>query len=207
MEKTIILTKSYDIDSRLTALGVDRDFVIRVATQAAMARNESVSIDPCNAAGQLAYISGVREIRQSLLQIGWEIDRTDNIEGTINPVTGVKILYQNVDQACAPREPKAISAKGTAVERMVNKTPFLFDYMQDEFLQQTNVGAWFLCVSVNGDDKIRAELSRPLTIENNQFGVFAERIFVLNDDLFNNIEHDDKHDSPSDTYEVNISRK
>lgn len=208
MEETVVLIASYDVDSRLASLGVDRDFVIRVAIQAVMARNESVSIDPCNAPGQLAYIYGVREIRKSLLQKGWREDRTDNIEGTINPVTGVKILYQNVDQACAPREPKAISGKGTAVERMINATPFLFKEMEDEYLQHANVGAWFLCVSVDKDDRIRAELSRPLTIEKNQFGIFAERIFVLNDDLFNGGERDDEdRDDSSDDYEVTVTRK
>lgn len=209
MNNNNIFREAWEIEPKLLEFGVTKAEWIQVALKAATARNDSVVIDPINAPGQLAYIFGTRAIREVLLpKKKWKIDRTDNIEATFNPETGIKIIYQNVDLACSNRTPKAISGKGIAAKRMVeNATGYLFQDMEKERVAQINSKIWFFCVSVNGDD-IRAELSRPRSIEGNQFDEFLERIFIINGNEWddpNNFDDEDNFDAQD--FDIVVTKK
>ena len=102
MKYASILIKNHDVESRLASFGIIKAELLEVVHQASLARNESVSNDPNNAPGLLAYIYGTRQIREKFLRKGWRIDRTDNIEATLNPKTGMILIYQNTDSACDP---------------------------------------------------------------------------------------------------------
>lgn len=216
MSAVKIIQEDWEIDKKLSALGVTKSELIYVAQKAVMARNEAVSIDPINAAGQLAYIFGVRALREILLLKGWQIDRTDNIEGTVNLDTGLKILYQNTENACIPTcNPKPISSKGNASQRMVNNQPFLFGYMEEEARkleleaeQKANSTVWFLCVAADGDD-IRVELSCPSSMHEGLFEDFHERIFLVKNGDWDNIDNKEGvYDYIDDEdIEINITRK
>jgi len=148
---------------------------------------------------------------------GWNMDRTDNIESVYNPATNTKIMYQNVDIAASrAREPKAISGKGNAVQKMIeNGSLFLFSDMEDEYLKlqagnakKDNAPMWFLCVSVIGDE-VCAELSRPHSVEKNQFSGFVERIFIMKSGDWNNfnISNNDIENNFDDDHDVEVTRK
>jgi len=209
---TTILDLPSDISSRLASLGLNRNDLLQVVLEAAAAKNEAVSIDPINAPGLLAYIYGTRSIRRCLLPNGWEIDRSENIEATLNPVTGTRLIYQNCDVCCdSLREPKAISAKGAAAGRLVdNHNADLFPELLEKTRRELNGNVWFLCVSIDGDD-VRAELSCPGSIDGRQFGSFIERIYLVrhgdfDPDLKRNDERS-RADGNSEDYEVIITRK
>lgn len=209
MHRVQVFNESWSVESKLTSLGITKQELITVALKAITAKNDAISIDPINTPGQLAYIYGVRAIREMLLpKAGWEIDRTDNIEGTLNSESKIKIIYQNVDYACTESSPKAISGKGSAVKRLVeNNTGFLWPEMENEFKAQVNTSIWFFCVSSHGDE-IRAELSRPRSIEGNQFGDdFLERIFIITNNDWNPVKDDDGSNSSEQDYDIPVTKK
>ncbi|HEX5369420.1 MAG TPA: hypothetical protein VFY10_08410 [Dehalococcoidia bacterium] len=183
-----ILNDPVEVGARLEQLfGVTKDELVRVAHAVLMARNESVSVDPMNAKGQLMYIRGTREIRSVFMRKGWVIDRTGNIEATFSEERGAKIIYQNADSASDPtREPRAISGKGPAAVRMVEDGQmFIFPEWEaqrrrqrEEARKRDSAAAWFFCASVNGEE-IVAELSCPRAVEGDQFKGFHERIFII----------------------------
>ncbi|MFX4228426.1 MAG: hypothetical protein ACFHHU_11285 [Porticoccaceae bacterium] len=204
-----IVRNPLEVDSRLKALGLDVQTVRTIAQKAAAARNEATDIDPVTTPGTLAYIYGVRAIREELLPGGaWQIDRTENIEATYNPSTGKKIVYQNVDVACSANDPQPISGKGEGAKRLVGTQSYLFPYMEKEEEAKANTEVWFLCVSFH-EEEFRVELSCPSSIEGKQFGEFAERIHVVTKDCWSNdsvmLDQDDVVDEVN--IDFDISRK
>jgi hypothetical protein len=210
---TIILDQEEEIDARLLRVfAATRDDLLGVVWAAVGARNDSVPDDPINAGGLFAYILGTRGVRVLFRSKGWVIDRTDNIESVIHPDTGMRVIYQNTDTASQPSQsPKSISGKGSASERMVEQT-YLFPDMERARLakleldkKRENATVWFLCVAVD-EAGVWAEISRPRTIENNQFGEWIERIFLIQGgDLGAPQVAGD--DMPEQEYEIVVSRK
>lgn len=209
MQATEIFESSWDVNRRLASLGLEMSDIVEIVQAAISARNEAVDLHPNNAPGTLAYIFGIGAIRRLLLPRGWVIDRTDNIEATLNPRNGIKIIYQNVDSACnLGKTPKSVSAKGIASQRMVNQTGYLWDYMAEEDAVKTESAAWYICVAVTAEG-ICAELSCPSLIEGSQFIDFAERIFIVKpgefDDFWRHEDDADNHDA--DDIDIQITRK
>lgn len=206
MQKSYVYNKSWDVDVKLSALGITKQDLVTVAIKAVTAKNDAIAIDPINAPGQLSYIYGTRALREMLLpKRDWKVDRTDNIESTLNSEKNIKIIYQNVDIACAKCHPRAISGKGSASKRLVeNNTGYLWPEMEEEFEMQENTSVWYFCVSTNGDE-IRAEISRPRTIEGNQFSGFLERIFIVTDNDWNIVN--DAADYDDQDYDIKVTKK
>jgi|SRR6185437_1585959 len=211
---TIILNDENEIDARLAQMfEVRRDDLLAIVWSAVGARNDAVSDDPINAGGQFAYIFGTRGTRGLFRSKGWQIDRTDNIESVINPDTGVRVIYQNTDTAArATVSPKAVSGKGSAAERMVEQQTYLFPDMERERLEtleldkkRENATVWFLCVAVD-ETGVWAEISRPRAIENNQFGEWIERIFLIEGGDAD-APHFASNDAEEQDYEIAVSRK
>jgi len=180
-----IIEDMVEVESLLGQLGVSRASLEAIALKAAAARNESVSFDPVNAPGQLSYIYGTRALREELVPSGeWVPNRASNIESVFNSSLGIKIVFQNVDIACAMQCPKAISAKGQASKKLVDRASYsLFPELDRDFDCEVNASVWYFCVSASGE-RVRAELSRPKSIRDSdgQFDDFYERVFVLSRD-------------------------
>lgn len=220
MRNTQLFKEEYEVSSRLSEFGVSKAEFIQIVHEVVSARNDSVAIDPINAKGLLAYIFGVRGLRKTLLPKNWTMDRTYNIEGTVNPEGTIKIVYQNCEDAANPnpmKHPKVLSSKGPAIQKMVGDQPYLFPDMEEENLREIEehnrnlkCKVWFLCISVNEDD-VRAELSCPVSIEDGQFNGFSERIFLLQKgDWDGGPDFDDfdpHYEDEVDEFEVEISRK
>ncbi|HRK98461.1 MAG TPA: hypothetical protein PLE43_08315 [Alphaproteobacteria bacterium] len=197
-----------EVESRLYEFGATKDSLLKIIHAAAGGRNLAVANDPKTAGGQFAYIYGTRALRDVFLSLGWKKDRHDNIESVVNPDNGIKIIFQNVDIAADTlRAPKAISGKGAASARIIDfAQPNLFPEFNDEEEQKANQSVWFFCVSVNGDD-VRAELSRPYSLEGGQFSDFIERIFILQNNDWEELNITIEDDTDLQDFEVNISRK
>ncbi|WP_247354319.1 hypothetical protein [Bradyrhizobium sp. 160] len=207
-----ILERDYEVASRLDQLGLSASELISVVQQAVAAKANFVLNHPLNAAGQLSYIYGTGAVREVLRLKGWQIDRTDNIEATYNPETGMKIVFQNADSACDDgRDPKAISDKGPAASRAVDGGQmFLFpEYAEEEreALRRKNAALWYLFVYINGDD-VRAELSFPKRIEDGQFKGFNERIYIIRrGEWASMIPGVAVGEGPAQDFEINVTRR
>jgi hypothetical protein len=180
MLQTTIFKEDWEVGSRLSMFGVTKAELVTVVEKAVGARADAVPHDPVTAPGTFSYIYGTRGLRDLFASQGWIPDSTKGIESIYHPITGTKLIFQNVDSACDDRHPKAISGKGMASEEIISlSTKYLFEDMEEQRQKMLNGTAWFLCVYANGED-VRAELSLPLGVKEGQFSGFIERIFLLN---------------------------
>ena len=191
MSNVVIHRDPEAMADRLAAFSLTEQDAFEVVWAALQARRDTTENHAANAAGTYAYHEGLRALRDILLPKGWVRDNELNIESVIDLGLGVRIVFQNVDVATQDRPPRAISGKGPAAERMVDKSmPYLFDDMESERQSRLRRAekaqgceVWFLCVSEHG----QAELSRPMEIVGGQFGEFVERIFIVTDEYWESI--------------------
>jgi hypothetical protein len=180
----LIYKEDWEIDSRLAPFDVIRPELIEVAKVVVGARADAVDNDPLSAEGQFAYIFGTRATRALWRRKGWFLHRSENIESVRHPKIAWTVTYQSVDLAASLKDdPRAISGKGAGADRFIDAAQgelFPSEATQPSRFKPENLGAWFYCVSVNGDD-VRAELSRPIGLRNGNFDGFYERIFIIRD--------------------------
>ena len=202
-----VLKEDPEIRSRLEAFGVTREELLTVVGAAVGARRSASAMAPASAGGQLAYIRGTEQLRVVFLPKGWELTRTDNIEAVYHAESGTKIIYQNADRAGDPvADPLAASKKGTGSARAVeNGQGDLFPEMIGEGLRELNAASWYLFVFAHADD-IRAELSFPKAIEDDQFAGFHERILLVQKDEWDAMDLS-PDERPVPEIEVTVRRK
>lgn len=188
MHAVRIYREPTEVAERLAKFSVTVEELIPVIEAVVSARNDVVAADARVAAGTKAYLAGVRHTRFCFLPKGWLMDSADGVESVIDPASGIKIVYQSVDQACVgTRGPQAINGKGPAAVSAIKRAQgmlFGADELPEiapERIAKLNSSLWFLCVSVNEDDEddVRAELSLPAAIENGNFKGFIERIYIV----------------------------
>jgi hypothetical protein len=200
-----------EVEDRLAPFGVTGPELFSVVQQVVAARANTIAVDAAIAAGTQAYLAGVRHSRLLLIDKGYELDNTGNVESSVHPITGIKIIYQSVDIACSEkRGPRALHGKGPATNRMIEEAQgmlFSIETLPEVAPpdMENNKSIWFLCVSVDGDD-VAAELSRPQAVQNNNFKGFSERIFLVQPGDWDLIDVERLTASPDD-YEFDISRK
>ncbi|MBE0506899.1 MAG: hypothetical protein IBX50_09310 [Marinospirillum sp.] len=205
--KPRIIHSAEEVPSALESLGLDAEIIKFIGESARAARNETLPIDPINAGGTLAYIFGVRAIRNKLLSRGWEKSRQGNIEATVHHEHGIQLWFQNVDKACqTSRIPRAISDKGPGARHLIESGQLdLFN--EDNKKRPQKLGStptvWVVCVS-SDEESLQVEVSRPVSFSGKQYDDFDQRIFVL-DKRFEPEAITNEHDI--DNIEVNITRK
>ncbi|MDO8838258.1 MAG: hypothetical protein Q7V31_04965 [Parvibaculum sp.] len=185
-----ILKDTDEVEARLREhFGLGRVEVMRIALGALAARNDSVAFDPRIAKGLLAYIYGVRTLREVCADAGgYEPVSHYNIESAYNAARSLKIMFQTADCTCIDgRDPKAISAIGPAKELFIKEasTGFLFPEMEKEREERLahlsefdRAEAWYVYVAFP-NNTVTCELSRPLGVTGGQFSNIVERIFIL----------------------------
>ncbi|MDO9104058.1 MAG: hypothetical protein Q7U57_03765 [Methylovulum sp.] len=211
LNKKSIIIPVVQSPNALAKIGLNTNIVKSIAMSAAGGRADSLSIDPYGTPGTLSYIHGVRAKRLQLLPKGWRENRLGNVESTVNDELGIQLCFQNVDLACNPDGfPRAISAKGPVSRNLINSGQTdLFDTSHG--LKKDNFGSfpavWLICVSVDDQLSVKAEVSRPMWFEGNQFEGFHERIFVV-DESFTPEPRSNRSDDDDDSdFEVYVSKK
>jgi hypothetical protein len=203
-----------EIDHRLRDFGVSREELVEVARAVAAARADAVADDPASAEGLFAYIYGTRALRGAFRAHGWHRHREDNVESVRHPERALKVIYQSVDIAADwMHSPRAISGKGSGADRLISAaqgTLFSAEELKavtKASVDEVNTGAWFFCVSVEGDD-VRAELSLPVGVARGNFDGFIERIFIIRPGEWStlHVTRDDR-DGGAAEFEPIISRK
>ncbi|WP_082448358.1 MULTISPECIES: hypothetical protein [unclassified Sphingomonas] len=178
---TAIVQGDWDVRKRLEDFGLVPNQLLLVATAARAWADDASPLMPINAPGTLAYIYGVMELRQQLLDGSWRVDRTCGIEAVSNRERRVRIAFQNVDRACDPIfPPNPRSAKGSASESLCGPTLFQFAGVDSGPLtnvRQDGVPTYYLMVGEDGS----VELSQPV-ISNGSYADFVERILITTPD-------------------------
>lgn len=177
MIETKVLREAWDVDRRLSELGLARATLLEVRDVALSAAANATNFHPANAAGTFSYQDGVWALRDRHVKTGceWELDRTDSIEMIRSEKRKIKIGFANVDVACDDEdEPKPRSKKGAGGERafsgnlnLFNDLPSYAPLPSDEF------AAYYLMI----DSKGAAELTQPV-VRNGTFSAYVERVYL-----------------------------
>lgn len=166
-----------DVADRLAEFGLVPEQLLAVAKVARAWSDDASPLMPANAPGTLAYIFGVQELRQQVVGRDWVGDRTHGIEAVINRALGIRIAYQNVDQAGDVHfPPSPRSSKGSASESLCGVP--LFDHAGVDVGPLTGVlpdGIPTYYVMVGEDGSV--ELSHPV-ISDGSYKEFHERILI-----------------------------
>jgi hypothetical protein len=139
---------------------------------------------------------------------GWDICRRDNIESIFHPKFGVKVVFQNAERAGDRlRDPIAASKKGAGAARAVELGQYeLWPEAKAKEVAEVTATTWVLFVYADSDD-VRAELSCPIAINEEQFDGFHERIILVENGGWDATEPlGDSDESPAE-YDVLVSRK
>lgn len=199
---TKIISAEADVADRLLEFGLVRDQLIAVADVARRWALDAGPLMPVNAPGTLAYIYGVNELRDQVLDDAWEIDRVCGVEAVLNRKLKARIAFQNVDRACdSVFPPLPRSAKG-AVAELLNG-PTLFEHFGIEAGPLTGVsedGVPTFYVMVGEDGSV--ELSQPV-ISRGVFQTFIERIFIRGDEPGWDSKFDDET-GPVDEFDIPV---
>lgn len=202
-----VLAEEIEVAPRLEQLGVTKSELLEVIRAAVGARRNATPFHPLSAGGLLAYLAGTEHLRRVFLPQGWQICRRDNIESIFHPEVGVKIVYQNADRAGDPiYDPIAVSKKGAGAARAIELGQYdLFPESREQEVAELTAATWCLFVYAVGPD-VRAELSCPVAINDEQFDRFHERILLVQKGDW---DHPDLlvDDAPPVDFEVSVSRK
>ncbi len=202
---TAIVEGERAVADRLNDFGLVAEQILAVGIAARAWAGDASPLMPINAPGTLAYIYGVMELRQQVLDGVWATDRTCGIEAVVNRDLQMRIGFQNVDRACDPGfPPTPRSAKGSASESLCG--PTLFELAGVDAGPLTGVKAdgvptYYVMVGEDGS----VELSHPV-IGNGSYKHFHERIFIVstNRDWAEEINPDT---SPLDDFDIEIRFK
>lgn len=202
-----VVADELEVAPRLEQLGVTKADLLQVVRAAVGARRNATPFHPLSAGGQLAYLAGTEHLRRVFVPQGWHICRRDNIESIFHPEIGIKIVYQNADRAGDPVfDPIAVSKKGAGAARAVELGQYdLFPESRVQEIAEISAATWYLFVYTDGPD-VRAELSCPIAINDEQFDQFHERILLVQKgdwDTPDPLEDD----APPVDFEVSVSRK
>lgn len=212
-----VVKEQAEVQPMLASIGVNREQLLEIVKMAIRARGDATPADPTFTPGMLSYIYGTRGLRVELGRHGWEPCRTDNIESVYNPATGVKIVFQNAELAGDPlRDPIAISKKGPAAERAVEIGQYeMFPAIRHAEIRKRTAAHWYLFVqaavieSLDGtiNQDVRAELSFPKAIEDEEFSGFNHRIILLQKGEWDGIDLSDDRGGPDLDFDVDVTRK
>jgi len=203
-----VLAEDYEIVPRLAQLGLRRDLLLDVVQAAVGGRRNATGYHPLSAGGLLSWIQGTGQLRRIFLPLGWEICRRDNIETIFNPEIGIKVVFQNAERAGDPlMDPIATSRKGAGSARAVELGQFeLWPEVKAREVAEVTATTWVLFVYADGDD-VRAELSCPIAINEEQFDGFHERIILIEKGGWEAAIPVIRDDGPPADYEVSVTRK
>lgn len=166
-----------NVADRLAEFGLVPEQLMAVAKVARAWSDDASPLMPANAPGTLAYIYGVQELRQQVVGRDWFVDRTQGVEAVINRVLGIRIAYQNVDQAGDVHfPPNPRSSKGAASESLCGVP--LFDHAGVDVGPLTGalsdgIPTYYVMVGEDGS----VELSHPV-IADGSYKEFHERILI-----------------------------
>ena len=110
--ETRLLDEPWDVDRRITELGLTKDGLVNAVQAARTASGNATALHPSNAAGTFGYHEGVAALRQEFIGEEWVIDRKDGVETIRNDRKGLKIGFCNVDRACGEKGAEAAIRQG-----------------------------------------------------------------------------------------------
>ena len=214
--ETIMVSEEVLVKSRLDDFGLTKSDIAKICQAALNGKSLSSALQPKTAEGLLKYIFGVeglREVCLSLQKVKYKPFSKTNLEGVLDAVNGRKIMFQMVDLACAATAPQPKSKIGEAKRQFIeqSKQPSLFPEWDKEdrvVLEYKNAlesaECWYVIVSIDEDNVVCCELSRPKSVVDDKFLGFHERVQVFKYGEFALDDIEDAEDT-EDAFEIKPS--
>ncbi len=172
--ETNVVREEWNVDLRLSELGLDRGLLLEVRDVARGAASNATPFHPANAAGTFSYQEGSWALRDRFVGGEWEVDRTEGIEAISNQSRGLRLVFSNVDIAAHDeKKPKPRSPKGAGAERACLGNLFGYELPEYAKVETSGVATYYLMV----DERGAAELTRPV-VEGRTFSAYVERIYL-----------------------------
>ncbi|MCE8021086.1 hypothetical protein HOP51_13350 [Halomonas sp. MCCC 1A11036] len=191
------------MDNRLVELGLSREGLLLVRTQAMAAGADATLDHPANAAGLLAYIHGVAALRRAFVGDSWSRERVENIEFIRNDNLKVRVGFSNVKLAANDAvQPQARSPKGAGAARVCQFTIDMFGGTSSSVTSIDDFSTYFLMI----DPKGAAELSRP-TVTRSNYSDYLERIYLSDGSDFDGVSLLIDDDDIVDDFDPVVARK
>ncbi len=202
-----VLAEENEVVPRLEQLGLTKAILLEVIRAAVGARRNATPFHPVTTAGFNAWSEGTAHLRRILVSLGWRMSDRDNIASIYNAETETKIIFQNAERAGdVLNDPIANSRKGAGAARAVEQAQYdLFPEVRNRQIEEAQAKLWCLFVMAEGDD-VRAELSRPIAINGEQYDEFHERIVLVRYGEWQGLDLSDDSEPPLD-FDVTVSRK
>lgn len=209
----IIIYSDIEVSSRLGDFGLSRDDAVRICEGGLYGMSLSSGLQPKTAEGQLKYIFGVEALRLTFELadgIKYENFSKGNIEGVFDPVNCRKIMFQMVERACGAEDPQPKSKIGNGKKRLIQKSrsTFLFpEWEKEERRREERVSAlddaecWYFIMSIDDNNVVCCELSRPKSVDEEKFDGFYERILIFKHGKFK-LSDKDHHSKNDNIFEI-----
>ena len=178
--KTLDLSDYQDDGAQLQAMGLSMPLLQEIVASIVQVWRNASPLEPANYRGQKIFGEGQRIVRESLLSLGghWQTVKKGNDEQTVNTKVGYGLTVKKGNQwtgilsTVASQQSRIGKMTHEAVE--TNGQLLLFPPEEMPSGQQLR---WYLLVYVTADT-VRAELSLPVSADENTFTRFAHRIIV-----------------------------
>ena len=212
--QTKIRVENWDVDSRLSQLGLKRKELVDVVKACVTQHAFCSDNDPPNARGFESWRWGVRKLREIYRAQGWEKDDTRGFSTLVNRERKIRVAVMNADGGAGTLDevPQNRSRKGAASEEVAAIN------MQLELggagwapLPEYEQGfegytTWHLCIYISGD-VVRAELSRLHGFQGGYFTECFEKIILLGVGDWEKQDFRDGSDDLSPDFAVEVTRK
>ena len=172
--ETSVVREEWNVDLRLSELGLDRRSLLDVRDVARGAAANATPFHPANAAGTFSYQEGSWALRARFVGGDWQVDRSEGVEAIRNDRLGLRVIFSNVDIAAHDeKKPKPRSPKGAGAERVCHGNLFGHDLPEFTKVEPDDLATYYLMV----DERGAAELTRPV-VEGRTFSAYVERIYL-----------------------------
>jgi hypothetical protein len=176
--------------AKLRTLGVQEPELVMAVRAAEVERRSCSSLEPSIAPGFKAWVAGFRTLAEQLVIRGWEKTETKGLPRVLNPETRMAIAVVSGDEGTgiASATPKSKTPKGAQSVFLVHSNEIQQNLFEDRRFrplpaEQEQV-TWWLLIYSDGLDAIRAELSLPVGMgEDNRFSDWKDRIIIELGDL------------------------
>lgn len=185
----IVHATPHEARQRLSEMGLTYGIFVDAAQQGFVERLNSSPFDPKTKSGFDAWSYPIRSLRQSLDELGFRIDDPRNWPLSISDEIGVAITVSSGDDLTgvvgAKRLPRSKNPKGSllsaAIERNVGQSDMFAELLPEsvqKYAQTLEYPIWVLLLHMT-DDYIRAELSRPSSLDDGDYIIgWSERIII-----------------------------
>ncbi|SFS87015.1 hypothetical protein [Methylobacterium sp. yr668] len=143
---------------------------------------------------------------------GWERETLDGIEVIKHPALRLRVSVMNAtsDTGLTYGSPRNRTPKGAAAGRVVDlngQMELLPDHDRGKpAMAHDGFSIWYLCVHDDGGE-VRAELSRPTEFDSDHFVAFNERIFILGQGEWDDVQWTGPDQDDGEEFEVDVRRK